>query len=226
MLAWFREHSDLVGRYSSETLVGLGSSQAAVYVVGVTAGLVQAGAIRAALLLLGPMHVILQAVHLIAVPEGVRIRQRTPERFRLAIGVLSAGLAGVIGAWVVFLWLLPESVGQALLGESWTAAHTVILPLGLSLIFQGISGGSLVGLRVLADARSSLRARLLDAAISTVLGVGGALLGGAIGAAWGFAAGAASSAAIFIAAFLASERRHRDDPTLVPAGPSDPPVPA
>jgi O-antigen/teichoic acid export membrane protein len=207
--AWLREHTDLVGRYAAEVLIGLGASQATIYVVGLVAGLAEAGSIRAAQLLLGPMHVILQAAHLIAVPEGVRIRRRRPERFRLAILGLSAGLALVILGWVLGLSVLPVEIGEALLGDSWASARVVLLPLGLSLVAQGASGGALVGLRVLADASSSLRARILDAAFSFCFGVGGALIGGAIGAAWGFAAGGAVSAVIFISVFLRSERRHR-----------------
>ena len=206
---WLREHSDLVGRYSAEVAVGLGSSQAAIYVVGLTAGLAEAGSIRAAQLLLGPMHVVLQAAHLIAVPEGVRIRRGSPGRFRLAILLLGGCLAGVILAWVAVLSLLPVEIGQSLLGDSWVAARVVLIPLGLSLVFQGLSGGALVGLRVLADASSSLRARLVDATAGIVLGVGGGLLAGALGAAWGFAVGGAVSAAIFVFVFLRSERRHR-----------------
>jgi O-antigen/teichoic acid export membrane protein len=155
------------------------------------------------------MHVVLQAAHLIAVPEGVRIRMRRPERFRLAIGGLSLGLATVVGLWVLVLALLPVGIGQALLGDSWAEAQLVLVPLGLALIAQGVSGGALVGLRVLADAKSSLRARIIDSVSSFVLGVGGALLGGAIGAAWGVAAGEWVSAAIFVAFFLRSERLHR-----------------
>ena len=207
--SWLNEHSDLVGRYSAEVLIGLGANQATIYVVGLTAGLAQAGSLRAAQILLGPMHVVLQAAHLIAVPEGVRIRMRRPERFRLAIGGLSLGLATVVGLWVLVLALLPVEIGQALLGDSWAEAQLVLVPLGLALIAQGVSGGALVGLRVLADAKSSLRARIIDSVSSFVLGVGGALLGGAIGAAWGVAAGEWVSAAIFVAFFLRSERLHR-----------------
>lgn len=208
--AWLQEHADLVGRYSAEVIVGLGASQAAIYVVGLTAGLAEAGSIRAAQLLLGPMHVVLQAAHLIAVPEGVRIRRRSPGRFRLAILILGVGLAAVIGAWVLALSVLPVEIGRFVLGDSWVAARVVLIPLGLSLVFQGLSGGALVGLRVLADAKSSLRARLLDASSGLLLGVGGGLIGGAIGASWGFAIGAAVSAAIFVTVFLRSERRHRE----------------
>ena len=208
--AWLREHDDLVGRYSAEVLVGLGASQAAIYVVGATAGLAQAGSIRAAQILLGPMHIVLQAAHLIAVPEGVAIRKRSPGKFKLAIAALSAGLAIVILAWVIALSLMPAEVGRFLLGDSWESAQVVLFPLGLALVFQGISGGGLVGLRVLADAKTSLRARVLDASIGLVLAVGGGLLGGAVGAAWGFAAGGAVSALIFTTAFVRSERRHRE----------------
>ena len=212
--SWLHEHRDLVGRYSLEVIIGLTAGQIPIYVVGFTAGLAEAGSIRAAQLLLGPMHVVIQAAALIAVPEGVRIRRRSPHRFPLAIGTFSVGLASVILAWVIFLMLLPATVGQALLGESWTAAQLVLLPLGLALVGQGISGGALVGLRVLADAIRSLRARSIDAAIGVVLSVSGALAAGAVGAAWGFAAGGFTSAAIFTVYFIRSERAHRGIPTV------------
>jgi O-antigen/teichoic acid export membrane protein len=210
---WLREHSDLVWRYSAEVAIGLGASQVAIYVVGYVAGLAQAGSIRAAAILLGPMHIVLQAAHLIAVPEGVRIRRRSHARFRLATAFLSAGLAMMILAWVLFVSILPDDVGRSLLGDSWDAARSVLFPLGLALVAQGVSGGSLVGLRVLADASSSLQARILDSGFSLIFGVGGALLGGAVGAAWGIAAGEWAGALIFLAAFVRSERRHRDVPT-------------
>lgn len=211
--AWLREHGDLVWRYSAEVLVGLGASQIAIYVVGFTAGLAQAGSIRAAAILLGPMHIVLQAAHLIAVPEGVRIRRRSHARFRIATASLSVGLALMIFAWVLTLSLLPGDIGRALLGESWDAAQSVLFPLGLALVAQGVSGGALVGMRVLADASSSLRARIIDSVFAVIFGVGGALLGGAIGAAWGIAAGETAGAIIFFVAFVRSERRHRDIPT-------------
>ncbi len=207
---WLRDHGDLVYRYAAEVLVGLGAAQVTVYVVGVTAGLAQAGAIRAAAILLGPMHIVLQASHLIAVPEGVRIRRRSRTRFRLATVGLSGGLALVIFAWVLVISLLPVEIGRALLGDSWEAARGVVFPLGLALVAQGVSSGSLVGLRVLADAKSSLRARIIDAVFSLIFGVAGALLGGAVGAAWGIAAAEWAGAVIFYIAFVRSDRRHRD----------------
>jgi O-antigen/teichoic acid export membrane protein len=222
--AWIREHADLVGRYSAEVIVSLGSSQAAIYVVGLTAGLAEAGSIRAAQILLGPMHVVLQAAHLIAVPEGVRIRQRSPGRFQLAIVGLSIGLAVVIMSWVITLSILPAEIGQFLLGDSWASARVVLIPLGIALAAQGVSGGALVGLRVLADASGSLRARLLDATSMLFFGVSGGLLGGAIGAAWGFAIAGAVGAAIFHGAFFRSERRHRGIPQAGSPQPAQPEI--
>lgn len=209
---WIREHSDLVGRFSLEVLLGMAAPQAAVYVVGLTTGLAEAGSIRAAQLVLGPMHVLLQAAHLIAVPEGVRIRRSHPALFRFAIGIFGSGLALGILVWVAMLMVMPDSVGRALLGDSWGLARLVLLPLGLSLAAQGFGSGALVGLRVLSDAAGSLRGRVLDVGISLILVVGGSLVGGAIGAAWGMAANGAVSAMIFSVIFLRSERRHRSLP--------------
>lgn len=211
--SWLHEHRDLVGRYSLETAISLSATQIPVYVVSLTTGLAEAGSLRAAQLLLGPMQVVVQAAHLIAVPEGVRIRRRNLGRFPLAIAVFSVGLTSVVLVWVAILMLLPNSVGEALLGASWSSAQLVILPLGLSLAAAGFSSGQLVGLRVLADAIRSLRARSVDATIGITLSVGGALIGGAVGAAWGFAVSGVLASAVWAAFFVRSERAHRDIPT-------------
>jgi O-antigen/teichoic acid export membrane protein len=211
-LAWLREHRDLAPRYAAETGVGLMAAQGAIYVVGAVAGLAAAGSIRGAQLLLGPLHVLIQAAYLFAVPDGVRLRTSHPERFVPAMVAVSGALALVTLGWLGALLAMPVALGRELLGPSWETTRGVLLPLGLSLTGQSLAAGSVVGLRVLADARSSLRARLLDAPAGFVLATTGALLAGAAGAAWGFAAGGLASAVIFAIAFARSVSRARAHP--------------
>ena len=55
------------------------------------------------------------------------------------------------------------------------------------LIGYAFSFGAWTGLRALAAARRSLRARCIDGALTFSLGLTGAYLGGATGVAWGYA---------------------------------------
>jgi O-antigen/teichoic acid export membrane protein len=208
-LIWLREHRDLVPRYAAESGVGLVANQGAIYVVGAVAGLAAAGSIRGAQLLLGPLHVLVQAAYLFAVPEGVRLRASHPHRFLPGMATVSGVLALATLSWLGVLLALPESLGRELLGPSWEPARSVLLPLGLALAGQSLAAGPIVGLRVLADARASLRARLLDAPAGFLLASAGALLAGARGAAWGFAASGFFGAAIFAVGFARSVSRRR-----------------
>lgn len=205
--SWLASHADLAGRYAAETATGLVLNQLSIFIVGAIAGLAGAGAIRAAQLLLGPLHVLVQAAFLVAVPEAIRIRASHPGRFLPAVGTVSGGLALVTVGWLGFLLLLPDAFGAELLGDSWDAARLTLLPLGLSLVGQAIGAGPVIGMRALADARASLRVRLIDAPASFILAVSGAMLGGAVGAAWGFAVGGAISAALLILFFRGSWQR-------------------
>ena len=204
---WLREHRDLAARYGAETTIGLVVSQSGVYAVGVFTGLAGAGALRGASLLLGPVFVLIQGAYLAAVPEGVRIRTSRPDHFVPVMAVVSGGLAMGIFGWLAILLLLPDSIGRELLGSSWESSRYLLLPVGLSVAGQALAAGPIVGLRVLADARSSLRVRLLESPVGLVLGVGGAFVGGAAGAAWGYVASSAVGFILFVVAFARSVGR-------------------
>jgi O-antigen/teichoic acid export membrane protein len=207
-LVWLREHRDLSARYAAESTIGLLVGQAAIYAVGAFAGLAGAGSLRGASLLLGPVYVLIQGTYLAAVPEGVRIRASRPDRFVLAMAVVSGGLAVGIVGWLAVLLVLPEPIGRQLLGSSWEPSRPLLLPLGLAVAGQALAAGPIVGLRALADARSSLRALAISAPSGLVLGVGGAFVGGPTGAAWGSVAGSALTFVLFLAAFARSASDH------------------
>ena len=124
---------------------------------------------------------------LVAVPESVRFLAASPGAFRRANVLLSLGLATLVIAWGAVALLLPESLGTALLGENWEGARNVVLPLTIVTATYAGSYGAMVGLRALAAARRSLRARSIVAVLTVLAGVIGAALAGARGVAWGFA---------------------------------------
>jgi hypothetical protein len=93
----------------------------------------------------------------------------------------------VLGA---VLLSLPRDVGEFLLGTNWEAARSLLLPLSIGTAGFGATFGAYTGLRALAAAKRSLRARSFDALATMCFVLAGAAAGGARGAAWGGAVGA------------------------------------
>lgn len=206
-IAWVRRNHDLGSRYVVEALVSLGAIQVSTYALVALSGLAAAGALRGGQLLIGPMQVLLIGISITAVPEGVRIvRRGGPASLKRPAFIISALMAGSTLAWAAIVTLLPTTIGVALLGETWEAARGVVLPLAIAYALASIALGPGVGLRVLADARRSVRARSVDALAQTIGGVFGAWQLGAVGTALGLAAGAAVGATAQWLAFLASVR--------------------
>jgi O-antigen/teichoic acid export membrane protein len=185
-LSWLRGQRDLSLPYLGE-FAALGAGEAALFGVAGLAGLAAAGALRAGQILLGPLRVLFLGVRLVAVPEGVRLLADPRSRPRATAVLLSAILAGVALAWGAVLLVLPSSLGESLVGRSWSEARHVIVPLCLAMAGTGAVTGAFVGLRALAAARRSLRSRLLVTPFMVAGTLAGAAVAGAPGTAWGAA---------------------------------------
>jgi hypothetical protein len=157
------------------------------YATGVFGGLAAAGALRGAQVALGPINILNMGITAPAITEAVRISRRSARRmlkFSLAVGV---GLAVASVVWGVGMYLLPAHVGHALLRKSWAPAHEVILPFTAVMAASGMLTGATVGLRALAAAKRSMRARLITGALAIPAATVGAIVDGAFGAALGLA---------------------------------------
>jgi O-antigen/teichoic acid export membrane protein len=184
-LAWWRQHRDQSANFVGEFAAVSGSKQGSVFGIGAVAGLAPVGALRAGEMLLGPLLVLFNGIYLIAVPEAARLLQHSLRRMLTALVALSAALAAAAALAGAVLLALPDSIGEALLGETWALAVPVILPLAVANVLHGAISGSIIGLRALEAANHSFRARLVMSVLAVVLGVGGAAVAGAVGAAWG-----------------------------------------
>lgn len=207
-LQWFRTQRDLGARYLGEFGALSGARQVSLYAVGGIAGLTAAGAIRAANILFGPVNVLVFGIRLVAVPEAVRTLKRSPRHLMAACALLCAVLGGMSAAWGVIILVLPERIGEALLGPTWSLAEQVTVPIAVMMAAGGVSAGILVGLRALAAARRSLRARLVVSMLQIVGTIGGAALGGAVAAAWGLAIGVVAGVAVWFWHFHKSVLEH------------------
>jgi hypothetical protein len=170
-----------------EWLVATGSGQATLLALGLVAGLVALGAIRGSQVLFGPVGVLFGGAYLALGAEGARLRGRPRRLLRLMeVASVVLFLTGAIS--VMAAALAPPRLGHVIFGATWDTTRQVIVPVGISLLGNCVAAGGLVGLRALAAARASLRARLLGLPI--------AVLGPVVGGFWGargFAIGLAVS---------------------------------
>lgn len=202
--SWLIAQRDLVPRFLSEFIVRAGGAQLVFFGLGAVAGLSSVGSIRAAQIILGPFHVVFQGIWLVAIPEQVRILKRSPTRLRRASLIFSGFLAATAALYGVALLFLPDALGRALVGANWVGAQKILFPLALS--FAGLGGvmGAASGLRALAAARRSLRARTASSVLMICGGMIGAVLADALGAAIGLAVANWLAALIWWSQFNAS----------------------
>lgn len=197
---WLRDGSDLGGRFTIELLVSQGAGQLLVAGVGLVAGAADAGAMRGVQVLFGPLTVLLVGVRFAAVPEGARLAARSGDPGAAVTrrsAQLSAAFVASAGLALVVLALLPDRVGEAVLGDTWAAAELLVVPWGIFMGWQALLEGASIGLRSLAAAVRSLRAALTGTLVTLAAGVGGAAVDGVRTGTWVLAGAGAFSAAIW-----------------------------
>jgi O-antigen/teichoic acid export membrane protein len=184
---WLRHHREIAQRFLAEFVVSTGVSTLTLFVIGGIAGLDALGRLRAGEIALGPLSVLFTGAGMVATAEGVRLLRESPRRLVHACRWLSLALTVCVVVWGGVILFVPRNIGELVLRANWDAAHGLLTPLLIALIGYALSFGAWTGLRSLAAARRSLRARCIDGSLTFSLGVAGAYLGGATGVAWGYA---------------------------------------
>lgn len=195
-LRWLLGHSEVGFRFLGEYFTAQAVGHIVTTSVGAIAGLGALGSVRASQVYYGPHNTLHQGIYMVVVPEGAQSRG-DPERLRRMLIVVSLGLATLSALWMCVGLLLPTAWGETLLGGAWSGAHEIMLPMGVAMIAAGVSSGGLLGLRSLADAKRSLKARLWITPWLIVCPLAGTVAGGATGFAVGFAIARAIGAFIW-----------------------------
>lgn len=215
---WHRTHQHLAVRYLSENITFNAATQLRLYGVGVISGLAAVGALRASELLLGPVNLVMMGVGtLMAIPEAAKLANRDlahMRRFVIGISVLTAS-AGLV--WGLIVGMLPDRLGEELMGATWQPAVALLVPTTAMIALLGVWAGAWAGLRALGAARRSLRSQLLGASVFLVGALAGAVVDGAAGAAWGSAAGNLVASCIWWRQFHLALREFQPAPAVSPS---------
>ncbi|MBO1750296.1 oligosaccharide flippase family protein [Actinotalea sp. BY-33] len=208
--AWLRTHRDLWPRFAGESILIAGAPQLYAITVAAFAGLVAAGQIRLVLIVLGPVHVLIQGIGLVALPEGVRALARGRRQLTVHAVLVSGLIAGGALAWGALVMLTPADWWTWLAGAGWVAAAAILAPMSLHQILNGANTGAHVGLRAMQAAQRSLRTRvatscLLVAAPTTAVALGE----GVLGAAWALAGAALVNTVVWWIQYARTVAAHR-----------------
>ncbi|MCK7627020.1 hypothetical protein MUU72_28655 [Streptomyces sp. RS10V-4] len=209
---WLGEQRDLGSRYLVENVSLSGASQLRAYGLGAIAGVGAVGAVRGAELLLGPFLAVLMGLSLVTVPEAARVLRQAPHRLGAFCLVLGGGQAVAALLWGGALLLVPDRLGELVLGGVWHSAAALIVPVTLGVAGAGLGTGAAAGLRALGAARRSLRCQLFASLCYVGGGLGGAAAAGTAGSAWGVAAATVSGSAVWWLQLRSALPEHRPDP--------------
>lgn len=204
---WIRSQLDLGFPYLIEFGIVAGMGQMVLLFIAPLTDLSSVGSVRGALTFFGPINIVFSGLVTVIVPEGGRLRE-TPRRFWTALIAASVSLALCALALLVVGLALPGRAGSLLFGDAWPGIHAVLLPIGIAQIVSGAFAGATAGVRALRAARLSLRIRVINIPILTILPLGGAALFGISGFAWASATAVACTGVVWWTALVRYTRSH------------------
>jgi O-antigen/teichoic acid export membrane protein len=222
-LSWILTNRDLSFRYALDYLSAAGAAQLASYLLVAVAGAASLGAIRGAQTLFGPVNILYTGASIVLVPEGrIAVHRSRGALTRMAVAASIALAVVSAGLLTIYLALSP-SQGQLILGSTWDAAVSLVVPVGLASLAGSAAAGPLAGLRSLGAASTILRIRLLTIPATVLLPVAGALIGDARGLAYGIAAASVVQA---VWAWVGYRQAMRTYEPADPVEPDDAPRPS
>lgn len=161
----------------------------------VSSGIV-VGAVRAVLLLTRPGNIVITGVATAGIVDMSRDRlDNDATRKRIRRTVLVSVAAAVLNT--VVLVLLPDSVGELVLGQTWDVAEPLALAAGLQLVLIAARNGIRVALMSRREIRLIMAIDIVGSVAMIVLSLIGALVADAEGVMWANVAGQGALSAVW-----------------------------
>jgi O-antigen/teichoic acid export membrane protein len=179
--------NNLGRRFVVEYLLTRGTNQLSLALIGVLAGVAATGSLRGSITLFGPVSVVISAIPVVLVPT---LKSLGAAKRSLALAGLSMGLVVIVLGLTTVLVLIPPALGEQLLGDTWSEARALMLPVGCQFAAIGVGTVGFTALRM-TDPRRTLPIKLVGSAIFLLAFWSGYWWGGITLAAWGLFAGSA-----------------------------------
>lgn len=179
-----RNSAYLVG----EVLSVFGAVQLALLIVAFRLGNEAAGALRGAQTLLGPLTVVTTAAVSFAIPEIVRRPNLSARKGLAAAAILSGSLVVFDATFGLSLSLLPDSAGEAALGQTWLQTKGVLVPFALYTAAIGACLGPFALIQALRRPRAAFAISLIAGPLVMLGSIVGVTYYGLRGAVFGLVA--------------------------------------
>lgn len=184
---WGWQQRPLTGYLLAEYVMTAGVGQIGILAVALTGDAAGVGSLRAAQVLLGPLGILVAASFLFAIPEIARRPDISAGALtKLALTMISA-MGGITAVYCVVVLLLPDGIGVSLLGDTWSGAQTVLLPMSVTAFFAALGTAPASVLYGLGQARKTFSIQVWKAPLLVVLLAVSIPVWGAVGAAWAIA---------------------------------------
>jgi O-antigen/teichoic acid export membrane protein len=217
-VTWLRSRRAVALPLAGEGMLFQLGNQTSVFLLGLLAGLAQAGGYRGAQSLFGPVIVLMLGLRTTMLPELMRISRTAPDRALRLANRLTLGAALAATLWGLALLAVPDSLGRQILGDTWGIAGTLIWLVTIEKAFNAIGWGAILRLRVLIKPRVSFLLRVTSTVANVLVACIGAPLGGAHGVAIGSAVVSPPLALAWVAAVRrVSRSAHRSSPASDPS---------
>lgn len=238
-LGWIRFTWMFSWRYLISYTSTQGAALVSSSVVGGVAGARSLGAIQGSILLARPFG----TFQLAAVAAGVSDISRNlvePLQVRRRGSRITALVGSVALINGAVMLVLPDKLGELVLGATWQSAKPLLLPTAVQLLFLGCVTGARAGLLGMRTVRKTVVIDVASTVVLLVATVVGVLENGVLGALWAVAVGQAVLAATWWGVFwhhtglpasravggdvgLEPKPVHGVEPVLVPADLVNPP---
>lgn len=178
--------------YVADFLVGSGSAQVAVNVLSATAGTAVAGSLRSATTLFGPAGLVLTSARTLIIRHLGRGRGRGGGRSWRPAAMVALVLTVPMTPVLVTIAVLPDAVGEAVLGANWSYAAPLMPLLSVEMFFSTLAAVAYAGHKALLVGRQTIAVR----SVLAVARIGGVVVGGVTAGAFGAAVAMAAVSAL------------------------------
>ncbi len=205
-LAWLRYTWAFSWRYLISYTATQGGALAAASAVGAIAGARALGGAQGAILLVRPFMTFQIAVTSVSIGHVARsLDAREP--FRRYIANVSLLTTAAAAANLAVMLVLPDGVGEALLGDTWEVAEPLLLATGVQVVVLGLTTGVRAGMLGMRAIRKVMIIDVAATALVFVASIIGAVINGALGAIWAVTFVRALSGIVMWATYLAHSPR-------------------